>query len=93
MRDNKKATFYKVAGGDFGAVRLGRRWVGFGCLHCARVDHPNLFRGPDALRWQGPPSKAIVLAMVGIPAVCRNFEKHQKAMEMDRTSRQARGVR
>ena len=32
----KDGDYFKVVGGDFGALRRGGRWEAFGCLTCAR---------------------------------------------------------
>ena len=61
MKTNKDARWYKVVGGDFGAVKIGRRWERYSCLYCLRnaIDFDAIAR----LCWQGPPSEAIVRAM------------------------------
>ena len=62
MISNKHAKWYKVIGGDFGAVKIGTQWRNFTCLYCLRnnVFRKHLFKKP---RWQGPPSRAIINAM------------------------------
>lgn len=87
MEGNRKATYYKAAGGDFGAVKVAR-WVRFSCLHCARMQYPESFRGPLAQRWQGPPSPAVDKAMRGAVVVsCKGPEMHRIAIEADAATR------
>ena len=50
---NRAARWFKAAGGDFGAMRVGGTRVWYDCLYCARRDRPVLFQKP---RWRGPPS-------------------------------------
>lgn len=60
---NRSATWHKVVGGNFGAVKVGTKWVGFDCLWCAEDAYTDQFFGDKAQRWQGPISPAIDKAM------------------------------
>jgi hypothetical protein len=59
MNTNKDARWYKEIGGNWGTVKIGRKWVWYDCLLCARAWYPKQFK---TVRWQGPPSAAIVNA-------------------------------
>ena len=58
--ENKKAMWYKVIGGDFGAIKISGKWKSYRCLYCIRNQYPNLI-GQN--RWQGSPSSAIQKSM------------------------------
>ncbi len=57
-RNNRKANYYRVVGSDRGAYKLKGRWIG------VREFNRHLELQPQPLiRWQGPPSRAIVAAL------------------------------
>jgi len=60
-KTNRTATWFKYAGGDFGAVKIKGKWFSYRCLYCTRNEFPELFKGEN--RWQGPISKAMNEAM------------------------------
>lgn len=75
---NQNATWYKVVGDDSGLIKLGKLWIRFKCLHCARRLHPLVFDGD---RWQGPPSRlmASVLSGMGLHVIpCNGAEFHKR---------------
>ena len=74
MKANRHKKWYKVIGGDFGAIKPGRKWVRYNCLYCIKKIYPELIYGE--LRWQGPPSKAIVDAMNRIPTDFKCTKNH-----------------
>jgi len=63
MKNNRKSTYYKAIGSDFGTIRLKGRWFRFSCYHCIKKKIPHKMMG--RYRWQGPPSSAIAQAMDG----------------------------
>jgi len=85
MKTNRHSRWYKTVGGDFGAVKLGGKWVWYNCLVCARYAHPEEFKTP---RWQGPPSSAIIRASwpprVPLPCNPNNHARALRALKEER---------
>jgi|WetSurMetagenome_2_1015567.scaffolds.fasta_scaffold03175_25 hypothetical protein len=79
---NRQSNWYKEIGGDWGTVKIGRKWIWYDCLWCARYLYPKEFSTP---RWQGPPSKAIIKASAarigGTKVHCSGAKKHKEIIK------------